>query len=208
MKKVVVEVVLETKTFLNVGMGGVIESDINLVFSRVFINDKDYLMILGSSIKGVLRRNASSVAEHLGLKSCYSVRPGEMVESIDSCDVCNLFGAPNRDGRVFVRSVILDKKTVILTRIRVDIKSGTVCEKALFKEEALPPRTKFSFILEFYPLDVREEKLILMSINELNYQKIGRAGSIEVLNVKLIEGDLSTETLELCNKVGLKVIRK
>ncbi len=208
MKKIVMRIYLETKTFFTIGMGGVIESDVNLVFSRTFIDNKDYLMIPGSSLKGVLRRNASSIAEYFGLKSCHTVNPHEMIKDLDNCDICDLFGAPNRDGRVYVRSSIINADTIILTRIRVNMKTGTVFEKALFKQEVLPPMTQFSFILEFHPKSILEEKLVMMSINELNYQKIGRAGSVEVKKVELLEGELSKETIELCRKVGLRVIEK
>lgn len=208
MKKIRLRVELETKTFFNLGMGGVIDSDVDIVFSRIFLGEKEYLSIPGSSIKGVLRKNAASVAEYLGLKACYGISPEDISRGVrEGCDVCSLFGFPDGESRVYVRSVFLDLNTIILTRIRVDIKTCKVIEKALFKEEVLPPMTRFSFELEFFPKNVKEEKLIMLSINELNYQKFGKAGSVEVKEVKILEGELDLETVNMCEKIGLRVVK-
>ena len=169
----------EVKKKLNIGTKlRSIAADIPL--QKININEKEMVYIPGSTIKGVLRTSAIRIAHLLKLQvNAYSVNPS-MINNKGSDIICELFGAPNKSSKIFVEDAYLETNTEILTHIRIDDKYQVVKERSLFKAEYLPIGTKFKSKVKCYDVSIDEMRLLLASIVEMNYERFGKAGLVEV----------------------------
>ncbi len=185
-----------TKTFLNVGMGPSVDLKVDVPFSRIIKRDEEFLYILGSSIKGVLRKNAYTIFHKINGATKLHVR--------------KLFGeSGTTPGKLWVRSAKLcvnEDNLIVLSRIRIALKSNRATEKALFTEEVITPLTPLEFEVELYSDDPLDLKLTLYSIRELNYQKFGRGGALEIQCVE-ISGKTSSNINNTLIELGLKDCR-
>ena len=187
---------LRTVSFLTVG-GGVPEvmgADVVHVRKKVVDGDgaRDVIYIPGSSVKGVLRTNASRVADAYGFTSCNAIEPQRIDEAHRSmngvCDVCRLFGRPGRGpedwSRIFVSdftSEEADNRRMVVTRVSLDDSTLTAREGALYSIEHVLPGTEFSGEVRIEDGDdVRGLlPLLLLAIAELRLSGLGRGGLVD-----------------------------
>jgi len=192
--KVKIKVKTETKGFLNVGMGPTIDLSIDNPFNRIVKDDEETIFIPGSTVKGVLRKNALSI-----IHTIPNAAPSKINE---------LFGVSgSHHGKLWVRSVKINPSNIellVLSRIRIDIETNRAVKKALFTEEVIPPMSNLDFTLELYSKDPIDLEIVLAAIKELNYQRFGKGGSIEVKCVSL-EGEVPSNIYEILSRYNLHI---
>ncbi len=185
---------LRAMSFLTVGGGipDVMGADIvhvrkTVVNGGTVSND---IYIPASSVKGVLRTNASRVAEAYGFESCGEVDPDRMTRAHGggACDVCRLFGrpgnAPDDSSRLFVtdfKSEEAESNRMVVTRVSLDDRTLTAREGALYSVEHVLPGTEFSGeVLVEGGDEVRSLlPLLLLAIAELRLSGLGRGGLVD-----------------------------
>ncbi|MHA1360297.1 MAG: RAMP superfamily CRISPR-associated protein [Candidatus Helarchaeota archaeon] len=154
----------------------------------------------GSSIKGVIRRNAERIAELLGFKACYKKAPENISKEHDEigglCDICKIFGCPNHSSKIQVTDAISsleNSPASIYTGIRIDNDAGTTSSEALFQYEALARGVPFHGTIYFRNLTENEFKLLICSLQELTMTGIGRYGgllSVKITNISELPSPL------------------
>ncbi|MEM3688110.1 MAG: RAMP superfamily CRISPR-associated protein [Nitrososphaeria archaeon] len=180
---------------LNVGSAYAIKTQAEVPIQKILLNDKQHVFIPASTIKGVLRTSLMKVANLLGYKVAHFVDP-ERLSSIDGDIVVNLFGGPhNKPSKVFVDPVIADVQTITLKHITIDDKIGVVKERALFSVEYIPLETRFETFIYGRGLTLEEVRALFTAILELNYERIGKCGLIDVKIIKS-ESKIQKELLE------------
>ena len=194
-----INIVVKTKTFFNIGMGATLDTFIDIPFQKTVIEGKEYLLIPGSSIKGVLRKNIQSQEKLLNKKGI-------------KANIETIFGKSKREGKLMARTTILPlseeigNKLYELPRIRINIKTNRTAEGALFFQEALLPETEIAFKLQIQNPTVHEMKAILIGINEFNYQKFGKGGAVEVVKVTIQNYPWNKSDLEnFAKELGLNL---
>ena len=152
-------------------------------------------LIPGSSLKGVLRATAESLAEHLGMTACFlsgeggcatgnggaeeefrnwmaeTDRTGREIEAWVAkhlCDVCRLFGSPLVAGRV--RAVDApgewDRVPEVRDGVCLDRDSRTAVKGRKFDFEVVPAGVAFDFRLDAMNLEPRETLLLWACLRE------------------------------------------
>jgi len=171
---------------LNIGSAYAIKTKADIPIQKILIGKKHYIYIPGTTLKGVLRTSLIKSANLLGYEAAYHVDPNELINSDDI--VTRLFGAPHdKYSRVYVDPILIDNiETQVLTHISIDDKIGIVKEGSLFTVEYIPPYIEVETYIHGRKLSIDEVKALLISILELNYERIGKAG---LINVKIIESD-------------------
>lgn len=141
---------------------------------------KNRILIPGSTIKGVLRTSLIRISHLISEECCGSVLPDKMREQ-HGLDI-DLFGGPDRFSKIFISSVILDEDVPVgvLAHNRIDVRTGTVEEEAFFLAEYLPIGISFPVRVYGINLSLGEARALMVSIAELNYERIGRAGMVDV----------------------------
>jgi len=179
MSLAIIKLNFEVKKKLNIGTK-MKSTKADIPFQKVTINGKEVAYIPGSTIKGILRTCAIRIANLLNLKvDSYSVNPTEL--RMNKSDIiCEIFGAPDKNSKIIVGDAYLDSSTEILTHIRIDDKYQVAKEGSLFKVEYIPIGSKFSCEIKCYNLSIDEMRLLLASIAEMNYERFGKAGLVEV----------------------------
>ena len=168
----------ETRKLLNIGGPVLDPSSADIPFNRIIDSDDNYsLYISGSTIKGGLRTSSIRISNILGYKVTYSVEPSK----ISSCEdiICSLYGAPGKEGKIIVSDSYIDiplPQSHILTHITIDDKYGVKKERGLFTCEYIPIGIKINFKVQGYELTIEEARLLLLSLYELRYEKIGKGG--------------------------------
>ncbi len=165
---------------LNIGIGGLsskVESDIPFHYT-MNADGTTTLTIPGSSLKGVLRTSLIKVAGLLGRTNVsHSPHPEKIMGTIDS----QIFGEPGRPSKVTVEDTYLNgRKAEIQTHVKINDKTRTAEEGALFTVSYLPIGNRFTVHLKAENLTLEEARLLLAAIVEMNYERIGRAGVISV----------------------------
>lgn len=162
--------------------------------------------IPGSSIKGVLRTLATNLAKEYGLSAIDTINPSILQSSNN--DVALLFGKPGLSlpvVRISTFYPVDNVEPVVLTRIKINEKTGRVEERALFEVEYLPPCTVFSGriylnvgLLERQCNNANKvEKLVTLffkALKFLRFNRLGRGDSVydvKVVNVDDLEKELS-----------------
>ena len=181
---------LETKEKLIIGTGEFeLKPSRYIQVLKIKRGGNEVPIIPGSSIKGMLRINASKIAYMFNMHSCQKIKPDEIAQAHDEkhCDVCEIFGAPNKPSKIIVSDAnICDERIVYnnYTGISINPMTRTTQKRALFQQETVSMGHKFEFILQTYNLTEKELELLLYSIKELEYSGIGRNGSRVVIAVK------------------------
>lgn len=133
--------------------------------------------IPATSLKGVLRSCAITMANGRYENICTSVKPGEVGKCVnkgEECIVCRIFGRPGKQGKIFVSDAETNTSKVgISVGILIDRKYQTVSKGKLFFYETLPPRTMFSTTIIAKNLTEEEFSLLLESLVELEFRGIG-----------------------------------
>ena len=149
----------------------------------------------GSSIKGMLRRNAQRIADLLGFKGCNEKKPEKIIKTHEElggpCDVCKIFGCPNNASKIQVTDAtptIENPPISIHTGIRLNTKSLTTEPGALFQYEAISKDVRFKGTIRFQNLTEDEFKLLVYSIKELNWSGIGHHGGLLSVKIENTEG--------------------
>lgn len=187
---------LRAVSLLTVGGGvpDVMGADIVHVRKKVVNGDvaRGVIYIPGSSVKGVLRTNASRVAASYGFTSCNAIDPQRIDEAHGSmngvCDVCKLFGRPGEDpkdwSRVFVSDFASEEasnRRMVVTRVSLDDRTLTARQGALYSIEHVLPGTEFSGEVRIEDGDgVRDLfPLLLLAIAEMRLSGLGRGGLVD-----------------------------
>jgi len=137
----------------------------------------------GSTVKGILRTEASRIAAFYGFSSCGEIEPGRIRSAHsrigEACDVCKLFGYPEESGleglsAVYVSDfrVVGSPKPIVMTRVSLEDETLTAKEGALYTMEQLPPGTEFEGTIK-----LREGNLLpllLLAIASLRTGRFGR----------------------------------
>lgn len=174
---------LRAEKKINICSGG-ITTKISADNPLLKINDK--IVIPASTIKGILRTCLIRVAHLLDNRSKnrtinYSVYP-EKIEGDDI--VTELFGKPEKSGKIFVESAYLETESFVLTHVRINDKTRTQEEGHLFTTEYIPRGAKFRVVIEGYDLSRKEFIALLSAIAEMNYERIGKSGAVSVRIIK------------------------
>jgi CRISPR/Cas system CSM-associated protein Csm3 (group 7 of RAMP superfamily) len=189
---------LRAVTLLTVG-GGIPELlGADVVFARMPEASGRYkLYIPGSSVKGALRSAASRIAKQYGFESCGEVEPGRITRAHSRriCDVCTLFGYPNRPGGERSPLVVsnfepvenLDDKLVTITHISIDEKRATAREWALYVVEYVIPGVSFRGHIHVDASVKNLLPLLLLAIAELRTGRFGRRSVVDARIVNDVE---------------------
>lgn len=141
-------------------------------------------IIPGSTIKGVLRTCMIRISKLFNYSvRNFSVYP-EMIHDDDI--ITSLMGRPNgyRSKVIVSPAVFTAPNTIILSHVSIDDVTGTAREGNLFKIEYLPPGVEFSSVIEAHNITQEEARLLFLAIVEMNYERFGRGGIVEVSIVK------------------------
>lgn len=173
-----------TEKKLNVGGAYAVKSRSDVPFQRITVNGESYFYIPGSTIKGVLRTALIKVAGLLGYGNIpWTVDPGILTTSRDNI-VSRIFGSPH-DGRskVYVEPAYITSDSKVITHIAIDDKSGICREGALYTVEYLPIGVEFKTKVYARGLDLDEARALFTAISELRFERIGKAGILDVMIV-------------------------
>ena len=186
---------LKAVTLLTVG-GGVPELfGADAVFIRVpEASGKYKLYVPGSSVKGALRSAASRIAKQYGFESCGEVEPGRIARAHSKrvCDVCALFGYPNRPGGEkspltisnFEPLESLDRKLTTITHVSIDEKRAVAREWALYVAEYIVPGVRFRGHVSIDHTSKELLPLLLLAIAEL---RTGRFGRRSIIDLRIVD---------------------
>lgn len=196
-----IDINIKFKSLVTIGSGepsSIFGADVTLI--RIPYGDREKYFIPGSTIKGILRTSACRVAHLLGLSSCGEVEPSSIVEKhnklgdncikIDDrklCHVCYLFGYPGSTiGNLFVSNAypVTDPLPFTITRVCIDDKKLTAVRGKLFTYEVYPANTVFAGSIKILLDDEWAHNLVLAALLNLNYERIGRGGLMEIEIVK------------------------
>ena len=189
-----------TESPLRVGSGkeSPFDSTVDLAVIRIRLKNKSVPYIPGSSIKGVFRSVATSLAIDKGLKVCSGLskqtcmdtglleniqdllRRGDSKKAIEefhekTCLMCKLFGAPSFSGHVSFSDAypiedgeILDVPVGVKTGIAIDRRTGAVYRGALYQVEFVEPGAKFLFSINATNLPNYSIGLLAKTLRLLN----------------------------------------
>ncbi|BBG23162.1 hypothetical protein IC006_0446 [Sulfuracidifex tepidarius] len=160
------------------------------------------LGLVPSTLKGAMR-TAISWAIRNGMvrgTSCDEIEPSRIAKAHGGkpCDVCSLFGYPDHEGKLRVSSGpnkdgMTKPPTHVVTHVSIDDEKGTAKERALFKQEVVPPEEEFPFTVQV----IGEEEdlcLALASLHYLRFLRLGRGGMIDVNVDKVVRNGKEVET--------------
>jgi len=153
---------IKTQEPLHIGAGkGVQFSPVDLPVIKYYVNGNYFPVILGSSIKGILRSIAEYVCSlpDVSIKTCkrgdcgrkyreFLRRASEeksMVEVLEQfCIVCKLFGTEMFNSRLRILDAFPDiVKTEYRTGVAINRRSGSAKTKALYELEYIPAGINF-----------------------------------------------------------------
>ena len=177
--ELVLEVSVEEKKFL-IGSGGVSpKTKADISFMRMRYRGSNKLFIPGSTIKGVLRTSLIRTAHLIGKSvSGFSVHPSS---SVRGDIVSSLFGWVSWPAsKLIVESAYVDSQAERMAHVRINDKSRTAEEGALFVSEYLPHGSSFKVRVIGRGLTPDEARALFLSILEMNYERMGRAGLAKV----------------------------
>ncbi len=187
---------LRAMSFLTIGSGipDIMGADVVHVRKTVVNGEvtRNVIYIPGSSVKGVLRTNASRIANAYGFKSCIEIDPRRLCallnESGAGCDVCELFGRPGADPRYSSKLFVSDftseeaeNNRMLVTRVSLDDRTLTSRRGALYSVEHVLPGTEFTGTLKVEDDGSvgRLLPLLLLAIAELRLKGLGRGGLVD-----------------------------
>ncbi|AWR98158.1 hypothetical protein DFR86_00170 [Acidianus sulfidivorans JP7] len=171
-KTVAVKVSIKNLTSLTIAGGSTISTiDIPL----------NPLGIPASSIKGAMRTAVHNLLPK-GYTSCGEIKPESIKKAHEKgiCDVCKLFGYPDSiTGCITIEVSNSNYNISYITRVSIDDKTQKSKEGSLFTQEVILPNNEFSFTI-YYSCDERLFKLLLYSILDLRYWRLGRNTMVDV----------------------------
>jgi CRISPR-associated protein Csm3 len=147
--RVMIQYTIKTISDLHIGgHGSTAPAEVD---SPVLKNEKDYPIIPGSSLKGVLRTEMERLIKGLQIDACTvpdvckSKKKGIIVrENLDACPVCMLFGGAELAGSVRIKDASANsKKTIIRDGVAIERKTRKAKGGAKYDLEAVPQGTEF-----------------------------------------------------------------
>ena len=200
MKKGRLEIELETLSHVLIGSGATSERpSIDITLLRRKIEGGVKFCIPGSTLKGLIRKNASRLAHFLQMSSCYNIK------DLEPCDICRIFGSQDSESKIFFTDAYSEENIIplTLTGVTINRKTGAAASGQLYSYEALPPHIHFQFRIDLIDLTPEEIQLVLLALNDMQYQKIGRsAGRIKcrILDMNNMElTAVSKKIMEQCS---------
>lgn len=191
------------KTLKKFNIGGAypVKTRADIPIQKISIGEKTYFYIPGSSIKGVLRTSLIKIAGLLGYKDVnWRVEPSK-IRGRDI--ITRLFGEPNGGhSKVYVEPVLIETTSLTLPHIKIKDSMRTVEEGTLFYVEYLPINLKFETYIYCNNVDKEEARAILAAIINMRFERIGKAGVLEVS----IDPDKSEIPAELMDDPIIKTI--
>lgn len=164
-------------------------------------------VIPASTLKGVLRVIATRIAPYLypGQRICATIQledyeEGECCNPAKGsvCPVCRVFGTRDLPGKISVSDAIpkdpvkLSRmiEECIYTHIRLSRYTQTVVRGALWTKQYIPLYTPFEFKLEYRlcgdpGTEDKDLTLVIRSLRMLPYERLGRAGLVQLTKVEV-----------------------
>jgi CRISPR/Cas system CSM-associated protein Csm3 (group 7 of RAMP superfamily) len=162
--------------------------------------------IPGSSVKGVLRSISSKIASFYGFSSCGEIEPSRIRDRHGKmgklCDVCRLFGYPQKEPwekglssylKVSDFNAVGDVETVKLTRTSLDLRRLIVKTGALYTIEHVLPGTEFIGKIKLEESIRSLLPLLLLAIAGLRIDSFGRRS---IVDAKIEDGGILEEFVE------------
>ncbi len=157
--RALIQYTIKTKSDLHIGgHGTTTPAEVDM---PVLKNGKDYPIIPGSSLKGVLRTEMERLLKGLKIDTC--TVPGvcksknRKVES--ECPVCMLFGSAELAASVRIKDATANhKKTVIRDGVAIERKTRKAKGSAKYDIEAVPQGTEFYGDVIIENLDISGNK--------------------------------------------------
>ena len=172
---------LTTRKKLLVGAGGLAaKTRADVMFTRIRTGSGVKIFIPASTIKGVLRTSLIRISRLLGYKVTPSVNPAKLGSTDDI--VTRLFGRPHGPPSklIFTNAVLEEPQPITLTHVRISDETETAEEGGLYSAEYLPIGESFVTEIRGYGLTLEEVEALMAAIAELRYERIGKAGVIDV----------------------------
>lgn len=188
---IILNLTTEKKLLVSSGMAE-LSPYVDLGFIRVIRDGKIELMIPGSTIKGVLRTALLRISELLGYHDIEkSIYPAKIGPSEDIA--CRLFGKPyGPSSKVSVMSTYLPVRLGRMTHVKIRDSTRTALEEGLFSAEYLPIGAEFEAVIRGEDLTLEEAEALFSAIAGLKYERIGRAGMVDV-KIDLDKSELPEE---------------
>ncbi len=183
------QVVLESALHVGTGRPGRSGSD-----QGVMLTPGGRPLIPGSSLKGVLRSTAESLAGHLGMTACFLAPEGKCLTGkqqeestfrewlkedpsageirqrlrANLCDACLLFGSPLAAGKVRMVDAVAERQVMpeIRDGVGLDRDARTAKPRIKFDFEVVPAGLRFDFRLDAENLEDREKALLWAALRE------------------------------------------
>ena len=107
------------------------------------------LYIPASTLKGIWRHACEAIAKGQGKRVCNSPRAESMCAG-KHCGICQIFGAPNRESRIFINDLIIDtdletQLTEIRNGVTINRQRRVAEDQRLYFTETSLPNAGFSF---------------------------------------------------------------
>jgi CRISPR-associated RAMP protein (TIGR02581 family) len=182
---------IEFRTAFHLGSGGEGAGASDL---GVLTDHEGTPLLPGSSLKGVFRSTAESLAEHLGMRACFLEREhpwcaggsielgrkklkqletarGAEVDAIlaELCDVCRLFGSSLARGKLSFHDAVAESWAQVLEvrdGVGIDRDSGTAVDKVKYDYEVVPAGARFRFTMGGENLTDGEFALVAVVVRE------------------------------------------
>lgn len=185
---IVLSLLFTTEKKLNISSGGLaLKTKSDVPFARIIAsNEGEKIFIPASTIKGLLRTSLIRVSNLLGYSSGVidSVNPESLRSSKDDV-ITSIFGKPGTRSKIKISPAVLDNlDTYPLTHVKIDDKTKVAEEQGLFTVEYLPIGCNFKVKLIGNELSVEEIRALIAAITEIKYERIGKAGIVDVKIVK------------------------
>jgi len=184
---IILSLLFITKKKLNIG-GGLApktKSDVPFMKVKTYTGENE-IFISASTIKGVLRTSLIRISNLFWQLSevTDTVNP-EKIGSSTGDIVSSIFGKPGKSGKIVVSPAIIDNiETYPLTHVRIKDDTGVAEEQGLFTVEYLPIGVNFKVKISGKSLELEEIRALLAAIAEMRYERIGKAGIVDIKIVK------------------------
>ena len=169
---------------LNVGGSYSVKSRADIPFQRITMGGITYFYIPGSTFKGVLRTALIKISGLLGYDiHSWRVNPDVLTELDDI--VVRLFGGPHdKPSKIYVKPAYIPCTSKTLTHVSIDDKLGISKKGALYTVEYIPIGIEFGTTIYARGISIEEARALYMAIAELRFERIGKAGILDVWIVR------------------------
>ncbi|MDW7725981.1 MAG: CRISPR-associated RAMP protein Csx7 [Candidatus Methanoperedens sp.] len=157
--RALIQYTIKTKSDLHIGgHGSTLPAEVD---NQVLKNHKDYPIIPGSSLKGVLRTEMERLLKGISIDVCSvpDVCRSPKRKDVNECPVCTLFGGAELAGSVRIKDATANsKRTFIRDGVAIERKTRKARGGAKYDFEAVPQGTEFYGEVTIENLDIDENK--------------------------------------------------